>query len=130
VLAAAYFVHATQITVPPAALPGQHVLQAVGLASGLAARTPCLVRSRWLQGCLEAGRSCFNPYRTCSAAAPWQDWRSPGRPSVSSDGRSAPIVADGWLVVATKSGDVVGQPRLETHPGSTHYARLFARACD
>jgi outer membrane protein assembly factor BamB len=50
------------ITVPATALPGNHIVEADGLTSGLVAQATFLVRTDWLQGCFEAGRSCYNPY--------------------------------------------------------------------
>src|SRR6266542_389186 len=51
-----------RITVPATALPGNHIVEADGLSSGLVAQATFLVRTDWLQGCFEAGRSCYNPY--------------------------------------------------------------------
>jgi outer membrane protein assembly factor BamB len=94
----------TRITVPAAALPGDHGVEAVGQSSGVSARALFLVRTDWLQGCFGGGRSCFNPYENVlgrgNAGALALRWRAP----VGPDGDSSLIYANGKLFVGTADG--------------------------
>jgi hypothetical protein len=92
------------VTVPASALPGLHTVEAIGDASGSSARAPFRVRTDSLQGCFEAARSCFNPYENvidqAGAGALAAAWRA----AVGTDGRSAPVYANGQLFVGTEAG--------------------------
>jgi outer membrane protein assembly factor BamB len=94
----------TRITVPAAALPGDHSVEAVGQSSGVSARALFLVRTDWLQGCFEGGRGCFNPYENVlgrdNAGSLAVRWRAP----VGADGASSPVYANGKLFVGTANG--------------------------
>jgi outer membrane protein assembly factor BamB len=93
-----------RFVVPAAARPGQHPVEAVGVSSGAASKAVFLVRTDWLQGCFEAGRSCFNPYENVigagNAGALVVAWRA----RVGTDGASAPVYANGKLFVGTADG--------------------------
>jgi outer membrane protein assembly factor BamB len=93
-----------ELTVPASARPGNHVVEAVGQSSGASARALFLVRTDWLQGCFEDGRSCFNPYENVlgegNAGALAVAWRAP----VGTDGGSSPVYASGKLYVGTAGG--------------------------
>jgi outer membrane protein assembly factor BamB len=94
----------TRFTVPAAALPGHHAVDAVGQSSGVSARALFLVRTDWLQGCFDGGRSCFNRYENVlgpgNAGALTLAWRA----QVGTDGASSPVYANGTLFVGTASG--------------------------
>jgi outer membrane protein assembly factor BamB len=93
-----------RFTVPSSAGPGEHIVEAVGQSSGLSARALFLVRTDWLQGCFDGGRSCFNPYENVigpgNAGALAVAWRT----HVGTDGSSAPVYANGTLFVVTWEG--------------------------
>jgi outer membrane protein assembly factor BamB len=76
----------------------------VGQSSGASARAIFLVRTDWLQGCFEGGRSCFNPYENVigpgNAGALAVAWRA----HVTCDGRSSPVYANGLFFVGTADG--------------------------
>ncbi|HET9756642.1 MAG TPA: PQQ-binding-like beta-propeller repeat protein, partial [Candidatus Limnocylindrales bacterium] len=94
----------TQLTVPASARPGNHTVEAVGQSSGVSARALFLVRTDWLQGCFEGGRSCFNPFENVlgpgNAGALDVAWRAP----VGANGGSSPVYANGKLFVGTADG--------------------------
>jgi len=94
----------TRFTVPAAALPGEHTVEAVGQSSGSSARALFLARTDWLQGCFDGGRSCFNPYENVlgrgNAGALAVRWRAP----VGTDGGSSPVYANRKLFVGTADG--------------------------
>lgn len=94
----------TIITVPAAARPGDHTVEAVGQASGVSARALFLVRTDWLQGCFDGRRGCFNPYENVlgpgNAAALAVAWRA----HVTTDGATSPVYASGLLFVGTAHG--------------------------
>jgi outer membrane protein assembly factor BamB len=94
----------TGFTVPAAALPGDHSVEAVGQSSGVSARALFLARTEWLQGCFDGGRSCFNPYENVlgpdTAGSLAVRWRAP----VGADGGSSPVYANGELFVGTADG--------------------------
>jgi len=93
-----------RLTVPALARPGDHIVEAVGQSSGTSARAVFLVRTDWLQGCFDGGRSCFNPYENVlgpgNAGALAVRWRAP----VGTDGASSPVYANGKLFVGTADG--------------------------
>src|SRR5206468_6557090 len=97
----------TRIVVPAAARPGDHSVEAVGQASGASARAVFLVRTDWLQGCFDGGRSCFNPFENVlgpgNAGALAVRWRA----AVGTDGGSSPVYANG-LVFAGTAGGLIG----------------------
>jgi outer membrane protein assembly factor BamB len=90
--------------VPGSARPGDHTVEAVGQSSGVSARAVFLVRTDWLQGCFDGGRSCFNPYENVidpgNAGALVVAWRA----QVGTDGSSSPVYANGTLFVGTGEG--------------------------
>jgi outer membrane protein assembly factor BamB len=94
----------TTFVVPPPAHPGEHTVEAVGQSSGVSARAVFLVRTDWLQGCIDGGRGCFNPYENVlgrgNAEALAVRWRAP----VGTDGGSSPVYANGKLFVGTADG--------------------------
>ncbi len=94
----------TRFTVPASARPGEHAVEAVGQVSGVSTRALFLVRTDWLQGCFDGGRSCFNPYENVlgrgNAGALAVRWRAP----VGTDGGSSPVYANGKLFVGTADG--------------------------
>jgi outer membrane protein assembly factor BamB len=94
----------TLIQVPAAARPGEHAVEAVGQSSGASARAVFLVRTDWLQGCFEGGRSCFNPYENVldpdDVGMLALRWRAP----IGTDGASSPVYANGKLFVGTADG--------------------------
>jgi outer membrane protein assembly factor BamB len=94
----------TRFAVPASARPGDHTVEAVGQSSGASARAIFLVRTDWLQGCFEGGRSCFNPYENVigsgNAGALAVRWRA----RVGTDGGSSPVYANGKLFVGTADG--------------------------
>jgi len=96
--------------VPATARPGQHPVEAVGESSGVTLKAVFLVRTDWLQGCFEAGRSCFNRYENVigprDAASLGVAWRA----RVGTDGASAPVYANGRLFVGTAEGLVGFDP--------------------
>jgi outer membrane protein assembly factor BamB len=93
-----------RLNIPSWARPGDHIVAAVGQTSGTSARAEFLVRTDWLQGCFDGGRSCFNPYEnvigTANADALSVAWRA----EVGTDGSSSPIYANGKLFVGTGDG--------------------------
>jgi outer membrane protein assembly factor BamB len=94
----------TRFTVPAAALPGHHTVDAVGQSSGASGRALFLVRTDWLQGCFDGSRSCFNRYENAidrsNAGALAVAWRA----RVGTDGSSSPVYANGTLFVGTATG--------------------------
>jgi outer membrane protein assembly factor BamB len=104
VLADSFGKFVKKIAVPAAALPGYHTVEGVGQASGLSARAVFLVRTDWLEGCFESGRSCFNPFENVldpgDVGRLAVRWRAP----VGTDGRSSPVYANGLLFVGTSQG--------------------------
>jgi len=94
----------TRIRVPASALPGDHLVEAIGLSSGASAKAAFLVRTDWLQGCFDGGRSCFNPYENVigagNAGALTVAWRA----HITCDGESSPVYANGVLFVPTAHG--------------------------
>jgi outer membrane protein assembly factor BamB len=94
----------TSLVVPVSVAPGDHTVEAVGQSSGVVARAVFLVRTDWLQGCFDGGRSCFNPFENVlgrgNAGALAVRWRAP----VGTDGGSAPVYANGKLFVGTTGG--------------------------
>jgi hypothetical protein len=94
----------TRFRVPTSARPGDHAVDAVGQSSGVSARTLFLVRTDWLQGCFDGGRSCFNRYENVigpgNAGALALAWRAP----VGTDGTSSLVYANGKLFVGTADG--------------------------
>lgn len=93
-----------QLTVPASARPGNHTAEAVGQSSGVSARALFLVRTDWLQGCFDGGRSCFNPYENVlgagNAGALAVRWRA----HIATDGLSSPVYANGKVFVGTADG--------------------------
>jgi outer membrane protein assembly factor BamB len=93
-----------RFAVPVSARPGDHTVEAVGQSSGVSVRAVFLVRTDWLQGCFEGGRSCFNPYENVlgrgNAGALAVAWRAP----VGTDGTSSPVYANGKLFVGAADG--------------------------
>jgi outer membrane protein assembly factor BamB len=93
-----------RFAVPASARPGEHVVEAVGQSSGISARAMFLIRTDWLQGCFDGGRSCFNPYENllepANAGALALAWRA----QVGTDGSSSPVYANGKLFVGTGEG--------------------------
>jgi outer membrane protein assembly factor BamB len=100
----------TRVTIPALAQPGDHSVEAVGQSSGASARAAFLVRTDWLQGCFEAGRSCFNPYENVldpgNVGALSAVWRA----HIGAGGSSAPVYANGKLFVGTENGLVALDP--------------------
>jgi outer membrane protein assembly factor BamB len=94
----------TRFRVPAAARPGDHAVDAVGQSSGASGRALFLVRTDWLQGCFDGGRSCFNRYENvvdpANAGALAVAWRAP----IGSDGSSSAVYANGKLFVGTADG--------------------------
>ncbi len=94
----------TRFEVPAAARPGRHEVEAVGQSTGLSASATFLVRTDWLQGCFDAGRSCFNRYENVigpgNAGALAVRWRA----AVGTEGSSSPVYANGKLFVGTTDG--------------------------
>jgi outer membrane protein assembly factor BamB len=92
------------LTVPTTARPGDHTVEAVGQVSHVSARAVFLVRTDWLQGCFEGGRSCFNPFENVldpgNVGMLMVAWRA----HVNSDGSSSPVYANGKLFVGTADG--------------------------
>lgn len=74
-----------RLPVPASARPGDHTVEAVGQSSGITARAVFLVRTDWLQGCFDGGRSCFKPYENVlgpgNAGALALAWRAPSGPT-------------------------------------------------
>jgi outer membrane protein assembly factor BamB len=93
-----------RLTVPAAARPGDHVVEAVGQSSGISARVLFLVRTDWLQACFDGGRTCFNPYENvlspATAVGLSVAWRAP----VAVNGESSPVYANGKLFLGTNEG--------------------------
>lgn len=93
-----------RLTVPVPARPGDHTVEAIGQTSRLSARAVFLVRTDWLQGCFEGGRSCFNPFENVldpgNVGMLMVAWRA----HVNSDGSSSPAYANGKLFVGTADG--------------------------
>lgn len=93
-----------RFTVPAAARPGEHAVEAVGRSSGRSARASFLVRTDWLQACFDSRRTCFNRYENVvgprEAPALTVRWRA----HVGTDGSSAPVYANGRLFVGTAGG--------------------------
>jgi outer membrane protein assembly factor BamB len=93
-----------RLVVPASARPGDHTIETVGQSSGVSARALFLVRTDWLQGCFNGGRSCFNPYENVigpgNAGALAVRWRA----AVGTDGGSAPVYANGKLFVGATGG--------------------------
>jgi outer membrane protein assembly factor BamB len=93
-----------RFAVPASARPGEHVLEAVGRSSAVSAQAMFLVRTDWLQGCFDGGRSCFNPYENVlgptNAAGLAPAWRA----AVGTNGSSSPVYANGKLFVGTEDG--------------------------
>jgi len=100
----------SSLVMPAAARPGEHAVEAVGVSSGVESRARFLVRTDWLQGCFEAGRSCFNPYENVigpgNAGALALAWRA----HPTADGTSSPVYANGRLFVGTAHGLAVLDP--------------------
>lgn len=59
----------TPLTVPAAALPGQHTVTATGQASSLSASAPFLVRANWPKFRFSNGNSGFNRYENVLSPA-------------------------------------------------------------
>jgi hypothetical protein len=99
-------VHA-RLSLPAAARPGDHRVEAVGEASRASASAPFLVRTDWLQGCFDSGRSCTNPYENVigpsNVGALAETWRT----KLGADGATSPVYVEGVLFVGTAEG-VVG----------------------
>jgi outer membrane protein assembly factor BamB len=93
-----------RLTVPVPARPGDHTVEAVGQTSGLSARAVFLVRTDWLQGCFEGGRSCFNPFENVLDPGNVGTLMVAWRTHVNSDGSSSPVYANGILFVGTTDG--------------------------
>ena len=89
----------TRLMVPAAARPGSHTVDAIGQSSGVATRATFLVRTDWLQGCFEGGRSCFNPYENVLGPGNVGALRVAWRAAVGSDGMSSAVYASGKLFV-------------------------------
>jgi outer membrane protein assembly factor BamB len=94
----------TSFVVPAVALPGDHTVEAVGQSSGVSARAIFLVRTDWLQGCFEGGRSCFNPFENVLGPGNAGALAVRGRVPVGTDGGSSPVYANGSLFVGTAHG--------------------------
>jgi outer membrane protein assembly factor BamB len=123
-----------RFTVPASARPGEHVVEAVGQSSGASAQAGFLVRTDWLQGCFEGGRSCFNPYENviepANAGALALAWHS----HITATGQSSPVYANEKLFVGTEHGLVALDPstgaiiindRSEPVSGTPGVIRLF-----
>lgn len=100
----------TRFRVPSSARPGDHVVESQGRSSGISARAVFLVRTDWLQGCFEAGRSCFNPYENVLAPDTVGGLRLAWRSPVQTDAGSAPVYANGRIFVGTLTGLVALAP--------------------
>jgi outer membrane protein assembly factor BamB len=92
------------LRVPAEARPGDHTVEAVGQTSGVSARAVFLVRTDWLQGCFEGGRSCFNPFENVIGPANAAELAVAWRALVGTDGHSSPVYANGKLFVGTTQG--------------------------
>src|SRR5215813_13737402 len=93
-----------RIVVPALARPGYHTVEADGLTSSRSARAVFLVRTDWVQGCFETGRSCFNPYenvigpRTAGLLA--RAWTAP----IGASGAGSPVYQGGVLYAGGADG--------------------------
>src|SRR5262249_59823359 len=100
----------TSLEVPAAARPGAHTIEAIGRSSGVESRSGFLVRTDWLQGCFDGGRSCFDPYEnvlgTGNVGALSAAWRT----HVGTGGSSSLVYANGKLFVGTEDGLVALDP--------------------
>jgi outer membrane protein assembly factor BamB len=94
----------SRLSVPVSARPGEHTVEAIGQASGVSARAAFLVRTDWLQGCFDAGRSCFNPYENVLGPANVAGLAPAWRAQVGADGKSSSVYANGKLFVGTLTG--------------------------
>src|SRR6266566_7228730 len=72
---------AIRITIPKMALPGSHIIQATGQASGLTAQTAFLVRTNWAQFRFGPYHTGNNPYEnvinSSNVSTLTLDWRYP-----------------------------------------------------
>jgi outer membrane protein assembly factor BamB len=93
-----------RFAVPGSARPGDHGVEAVGQSSGLSAEAVFLVRTDWLQGCFEGGRSCFNPFENALGPATAGALALAWRVHITADGESSPVYANGKLFVGTTEG--------------------------
>src|SRR5215471_10940978 len=92
------------LTVSAPAQPGDHTVEAIGETSRLSAQAVFLVRTDWLQGCFEGGRSCFNPFENVLDPSNVGTLMVAWRAHVNSDGSSSPVYANGKLFVGTADG--------------------------
>ena len=83
------------IVVPAPARPGHHIVEAGGLTGRRSAQAVFLVRTDWVQGCFEAGRSCFYPYEHVigpgTAGLFARSWAAP----IGASGTGSPVYQGG-----------------------------------
>jgi len=72
--------------------------------SGVSASALFLVRTDWLQGCFDGGRSCFNPFENVLGSGNAGMLAVAWRAHVSTDGESSPVYANGLVFVGTVDG--------------------------
>jgi outer membrane protein assembly factor BamB len=103
-----------RVMVPLPAHPGDHTVEAYGLSSGLVARATFLVRTDWLQGCDDSGRSCYNPVENVIAsgnvAKLAQSWAIP----IGASGSGSPVYYNGDLF----AGGADGLSKLDATTGA------------
>jgi len=92
------------IRIPASAMPGDHVVGAVGVSSGLVSEAVFLVRTDWLQACFDSGRSCFDPYENVLGRSTVGKLAVAWRTTVGADGFSSPVYASGEVFVGTAGG--------------------------
>src|SRR6266566_819777 len=91
---------AIRITIPKMALPGSHIIQATGQASGLTAQTAFLVRTNWAQFRFGPYHTGNNPYEnvinSSNVSTLTLDWRY-----TTGGGNSSPAVVNGVVYIGS-----------------------------
>lgn len=95
---------AAAFIVPKSALPGNHPVTAIGLASGRAATTTFLVRTNWAKFHFDAVNSGLNPYENVISPARVSALTTAWSETSTSSIASSPAVYDGVVYVGAQFG--------------------------
>ncbi len=118
-----------QVTVPRAALPGTHTVQATGQSSGLTAKTLFLVQTDWARFRFGLHHTGYNPYENVltlsNVSALTRDWSYTTGNTI---GSSSPAVAGGVVYVGSEDNKlyaldaVMGARKWSYTTGSSIYS--------
>ncbi|HEY6784399.1 MAG TPA: PQQ-binding-like beta-propeller repeat protein, partial [Gemmatimonadales bacterium] len=114
-----------KITVPKAALPGNHLVKAKGESSGLFAQATFTVRTDWPTFHFGMDRTGYNPYENVLSAANVSQLVPKWTASLNGVVNTSPIIAGGVVYVGAQSTHSGTLYAIDAATGATIWSRDF-----